>query len=417
MKKILILFLLVLTGCSSTYAPYPEGTTIRMFITSDLHYLDQSLYGSRAFIEAQKKSDGKLSIYNNELLFELLEETKSAEPTFLIITGDLTYNGEKASHSSLADYLSKLRKKGIYPLVVPGNHDILNAMAIDYSKEELYYTPYITKDDFIEIYEEAGYKDALSIDPNSLSYLFKASEDLYFLMLDTNTYEKNNNFAPSSEGYLKEETLAWAKENLKDLKDKTILAFMHHPVLDLADMSDYVLKNSDEVLAFFEEYDITLSFSGHIHIQNYKSQGAHTNFGVSSLSVYDHHYLDVTYNTKEIDIKSVNLNMENFSDDPFFENFDENAYDYFKEYSTTRMISSCLENEEDEDFAYYLKELRGAANCLEFAGYGNKIKELYENAEEYQRIKDSKNACAIALRQRADFFKSEARNLKLSVIK
>ena len=25
--------------------------------------------------------------------------------------------------------------------------------------------------------------------------------------------------------------------------------------------------------------------------------------------------------------------MENFSDDPFFENFDENAYDYFKEYS------------------------------------------------------------------------------------
>ena len=125
----------------------------------------------------------------------------------------------------------------------------------------------------------------------------------------------------------------------------------------------------------------------------------------------------MTYNTKEIDIKSINLNMENFSDDPFFENFDENAYDYFKEYSTTRMISSCLENEEDEDFAYYLKELRGAANCLEFAGYGNKIKELYENAEEYQRIKDSKNACAIALRQRADFFKSEARNLKLSVIK
>lgn len=147
MKKILILFLLVLTGCSSTYAPYPEGTTIRMFITSDLHYLDQSLYGSRAFIEAQKKSDGKLSIYNNELLFELLEETKSAEPTFLIITGDLTYNGEQASHSSLADYLSKLKKNGIYPLVVPGNHDILNAMAIDYSKEELYYTPYITKDD------------------------------------------------------------------------------------------------------------------------------------------------------------------------------------------------------------------------------------------------------------------------------
>ena len=137
MKKILTLFLLVLTGCAYSFTPYPKDTTIRMFITSDLHYLDQSLYGSRTFIESQKKSDGKLSIYNNELLFELLEESKSAEPAFLIITGDLTYNGEKASHSSLADYLSKLRKNGIYPLVVPGNHDILNAMAIDYSKEEL----------------------------------------------------------------------------------------------------------------------------------------------------------------------------------------------------------------------------------------------------------------------------------------
>ncbi len=417
MKKCLILFLVFfLAACQQAYEPLGEDETVNIVMTSDIHYLDRELFGSKAFEDAQKSSDGKLSIYNNELLDELIQETKDKAPHFLIITGDLTYNGEAKSHESLAKKLEELKKTGVYPLVIPGNHDILNAMAIDYSKEELYYTPYITDEDFQAIYANCGYNDALSKDPASLSYLFEASEDLLFLMLDSNTYERNNNFAPSEVGMIKEETLAWAKEELNKYQDKTVIAFMHHPVLNLADMQSYMLENAEEVLAFFIEYDIKLSFSGHIHIQNYHKEQGHTNFGIASLDVYDHHYLEATYDQGRFDLSSTSLAMEGYNDDPFFINFDQNSYDYFKEYSTSRMLASCLEDEPDEDFAYYLKDLRGRANCLEFSGYGNKIKELYTNDPLYERIRESDNACAIALRQRANFFKEEARNLSISVL-
>ena len=417
MKKCLILFLVFfLAACQQAYEPLGEDETVNIVMTSDIHYLDKSLFGSKAFVEAQTKSDGKLSIYNNELVDELLKEAKDKSPHFLIITGDLTYNGEAKSHESLAQKLKELKKSGVYPLVIPGNHDILNAMAIDYSKEELYYTPYITIEDFKEIYQDFGFADAIASDPNSLSYLFKASEELYFLMLDSNTYDRNNNFAPSDDGMIKKETLAWAKEVLKDKKDKAVIAFMHHPVLDLADISSYMLENDEEVFTFFKDYNIKLSFSGHIHIQNYKEKEGHTNFGIASLCVFDHHYLELTYRNGKIDLKTTVLDMEDYSDDPFFEDFDKKAHDYFKEYSTVRLLQSCLENEEDEDFAYYLRALRGEANCLEFSGYGNKIKELYTNDPLYERIRESDNACAIALRQRANFFKEEARNLSISVL-
>ena len=41
----------------------------------------------------------------------------------LILSGDLSFNGEKTSHEELAGKLFKLQEQGIPVLVLPGNHD------------------------------------------------------------------------------------------------------------------------------------------------------------------------------------------------------------------------------------------------------------------------------------------------------
>ena len=41
----------------------------------------------------------------------------------LILSGDLTFNGEKKSHEELAEKFKKVEKSGAPVMVIPGNHD------------------------------------------------------------------------------------------------------------------------------------------------------------------------------------------------------------------------------------------------------------------------------------------------------
>lgn len=116
MKRLLILVLvLLLSGCAKAYEPIDINKDVKIMLTSDLHFIDTSLIGSDAFFETQKKSDGKLSIYINELVDALKEETLRQRPDFLIISGDLTYNGEKISHEKLSEILKDIKRNGTYP--------------------------------------------------------------------------------------------------------------------------------------------------------------------------------------------------------------------------------------------------------------------------------------------------------------
>lgn len=48
---------------------------------------------------------------------------KTAKPDLVLITGDLTKDGEQLSHQYVISKLDELRDLGIKTLVIPGNHD------------------------------------------------------------------------------------------------------------------------------------------------------------------------------------------------------------------------------------------------------------------------------------------------------
>lgn len=423
MKKfIIVLLLITLLGCQRDYQPKSADASLNIAITSDIHYIDKSLMGD-LLDESLKKSDGKLTDYIDTLVSAFVEDMLEVRPDLVVITGDLSFNGERISHETLASKLKRLNKDGIKTLVIPGNHDILNVHAIDYSKDELYRTDTITVDDYKEIYHDFGYSDAYSIDPASLSYIYKASDSLYLLMLDSNTYEKNSGFAPSSEGYIRKETLNWLEDELSKIKDANKLVFLHHPILNVGANEEYHITNDTEFLNFMARHDLKLAVSGHIHAQNYLEKNVDdkliTNFGISSLAVYDHQYTLLNYIPHEsFNLEAINVDVEGYAskhhlNDEFLNDFENNAFEYFKEYSTTRLTKRFVGDDIPADLSEKLFELKGIFNAYEFKGEAPVFKEIFESDEDYERILEYKSSYAAPFFNVFKYFYNDATKLTI----
>lgn len=134
---------------------------------SDLHYYsaalaphpDDASYG--AFISKLLSSNVNYETldYIIDTAFDSLEATAITQGLkYVLLTGDLTLNGEKQGHEALAEKLHAFEEEtGIQVLVANGNHDINNSKAASYSNEEVKIT---SPQDFLEIYYEFGYSDA-----------------------------------------------------------------------------------------------------------------------------------------------------------------------------------------------------------------------------------------------------------------
>ena len=77
-------------------------------------------------------NDGTIVPYLDEITEAFLEEVRTAHPSALVLSGDLSQNGEKANHEALAEKLERVQAAGIPVLVIPGNHDIQNKNASTY---------------------------------------------------------------------------------------------------------------------------------------------------------------------------------------------------------------------------------------------------------------------------------------------
>ncbi|MFW5670612.1 MAG: hypothetical protein ACOCM4_15565 [Acetivibrio ethanolgignens] len=164
--------------------------------------------------------------------------------------------------------MEQLEQIGIQTLVIPGNHDINNPYAYKITDEGITKAENITAEDFVSIYEEYGYGEAIERDKNSLSYAAEISEGLWVLMFDTCIYQ--NRF--SEEGTLSYETKEWALEIAKKAKkqEKQLLCVSHHNMLQHNKYFDtyYTVSNSERFVGELVEQGVRLNLSGHMHIMN-----------------------------------------------------------------------------------------------------------------------------------------------------
>ena len=159
----------------------------KLMVVSDPHYMDPSLYrGSELFLSVLRRGDGKLTQYGEDLLSALYRQVLEEKPELLLVTGDLTFNGEKASHLALADWFRTVEAAGVPVRFIPGNHDINTAGPVGFSGNAYYSTDPVTPDEFASIYE--GFLE--SPGDAGFSYVVQVSSHLRVVMTDVSWYRR-----------------------------------------------------------------------------------------------------------------------------------------------------------------------------------------------------------------------------------
>ncbi len=271
MKKSLTI--LLLAACAFVYADEKN-----FMVMSDMHVMVKSLWDQNH--PEVFYSDPKMVEHSQELFDIAIERVKEKAPDFLLVPGDLTYNGEKANHEYVAKKFAELKKAGIAVFVIPGNHDISDPGAKDYSTGKGVKTANLSATEFAELYSAFGYGDAvLRLDEgvDSLAYMTYLGDNIAIIGLNTN---KSNIGGHKSAGGFTEGMMTFLKQctdkALKDGRDN-ILVMAHHPIMEHINGQSFIdvnhIANMEEgmiPLATIQEQltaaHVHVVFTGHAHL-------------------------------------------------------------------------------------------------------------------------------------------------------
>lgn len=278
------LWLAVLSLLLSSFVAVAMAQSVRMAVISDVHVMDPALLeqDGPAF-EAYLRSDRKMLSESVSLAVKLRDRLMAQRPDVVLLTGDLTKDGELASHNKLREILlDPLAAAGIKTLVIPGNHDVNNPHAVRFVGDTTFRVPTVSRDDFARIYAPYGYADAISRDTASLSYVAQLAPGLRILALDACRYD-DNDFAANKcyhEGRLKPATWSFAIREMKEARKagQKMICMIHHGMVEHWKYQDEMVPGYtvDGWRGYAKEllrHDVHLVFTGHSHTQDVVSFG------------------------------------------------------------------------------------------------------------------------------------------------
>jgi len=250
---------------------------LKIAVISDIHYFDPTLMPADPendpFFQGYLAQDPKLIHLSDPIFRQVISELKKEKPDIVLIPGDLTKDGELISHKSVAELLNELVDANMKVFVVPGNHDVNNPEALDFSFSPPISTAKVSAEDFATLYGDFGYDEAIYRDGNSLSYICQPTEKLWILGIDACKYYKNEEEGIAVvDGAIKPETMTWIQEKMTEAKAKgiTVLAMMHHGILQHYYGQEeldpgYLVEDWPDMAVAFMQMGIKLVFTGHYH--------------------------------------------------------------------------------------------------------------------------------------------------------
>lgn len=234
-------------------------------VLSDTHVMGPGLLvNDGAAWQKELANDRKLFDYSQEVFDVLMETMLSEKPDMVLITGDLTKDGELLSHQYVVGQLNRLREAGIKTFVIPGNHDFGSKHALIFDGDQSSKAEVVSREQFTELYRNHGYGAESLRDETSLSYCCEPVEGLLLIGLDSGT-----------DGRLEESTLQWACQQAAQAQQqgKYVLAMMHHALLPHFNAEDQLLpssvvQNYETVRNRLADAGVQVVLTGHIHISD-----------------------------------------------------------------------------------------------------------------------------------------------------
>lgn len=359
MKKLSIEIVLVVLFISCFFLPKKNVEAAKIIIATDLHYLSNQLYDDGlAYQYMLNNSDGRYTQGCDVILETFIQEVIQQQPDVVILSGDLSFNGELLSHQQLANALQKIHDAQIDVLVIPGNHDISATSAASFIGQEIKAVETIDAQQFQNIYGNLGSQNAISWDETSLSYTYQINKDLYLIMIDTNAYGKN---------FVHKETLDWLQQQLQDIKKQNaqVITVTHQNIYAHNDLLKlgYQLYNGDELKTLLENNHVSLHLSGHIHLQHYV-KGKLTEITTSSLLVPPLQYGIINFDGNfHYQTKTLSFANEIISDD-----LTQLACDFFDQQTKRRAFTRLQNSDFNQIEKEAMADLFTRLNAYYFAG-------------------------------------------------
>lgn len=346
---------------------------VSIIVATDLHYLSSKLTDKgKFFTNMVNNADGKNMYYVEEITDAFVYTILKEKPEVLILSGDLTFNGEKESHIDLKKKLSKIEKNGTQILVMPGNHDVDRSSAAAFLGENYKLVDSVTKDEFAEIYQNDGLQQALQKDEHSLSYVYRVRRDLSILMVDSNAQKEN---------VISDENLQWIETVLKEAQESGIkmLAVSHQNVLvhNPRFKDGFLIGQAEQLERLYRKYGVLANLSGHIHIQHIE----HQNFPeilTSSLLVSPHQYGKITIDGSKIEYQVSPVPVERWAreqglTDPILLQFAKESRHFMEEVAERKAADTVFKETLTDSEKSELITVFARMNADYFAG--NKIDE------------------------------------------
>lgn len=260
-----------------------KNSIFKIAVISDLHVMaPELLIAEGSAFEEYLAQDRKMLRESVEILETLVENILKLHPDITLVTGDMTKDGERASHEIVARQLQRLVDAGIQVLVVPGNHDINNPDAKYYDGDSVTEAPTITRSDFAEIYRNMGYDDKSRRDVDTLSYCRDVADNLTILAIDA-CMDRFNTFVSRGDsrdhcktsGHLEPSTMQWLVEQAEraTADDRRVIAMMHHHLVPHFHMEDtlaapYMVDDAAPLCRSLIDAGVHVVFTGHLHISD-----------------------------------------------------------------------------------------------------------------------------------------------------
>ncbi len=280
----------------------------RMAILSDVHLMAPELLRQtgKAFDEYIAQ-DRKLLRESPELLDTAFAHVAAANPQVILITGDLTKDGERVSHEMLVNrYLRPARERGARIFVIPGNHDVNNPHAKVYDGDRTERTTTVSAADFAQIYKDYGYGEAIARDTASLSYVVQLDSRTRLIAVDACRY-KDNDFDKDicvTGGRIKPQTMAFVRQQADEAHrlGQDVLMTMHHGIVSHFNwqdrvMGEYLVDNWKQCARQIAKMGIKVCFTGHFHAQDVSERSGLYDMETGSTVSYPHPYRFVDIDT------------------------------------------------------------------------------------------------------------------------
>ena len=265
-----------------------DTDTLKIAVMSGDHYLSPSMIRDTEDYKTALNSDRKMFAESDAILRTLLDAVRQDKPDVLLLSGDLTKDGEQECHKALAKQLKQLQKEvpGMKVYVINGNHDIRNSDALNFNTPDGKAVPATRTHpkDFKQIYDFvysdptviATYTPPAGKEAGGLSYVARPADGFTLVVIDTGRYSSDDTSTGKDEhetsGAISSDLEQWVIAQIQAAKARgdVVLGMQHHGLVAHFDVEPtilpmYLVNNYDRLAQEYADAGMSVMFTGHMH--------------------------------------------------------------------------------------------------------------------------------------------------------